>query len=324
MRKDNKQENMQTEISLAPLQGLTDFIFRNSFNKFFTGLDSTYSPFIRIEKGEIRRSKLRDIEPELNKESNLVPQILTNDTEEFIFLANMLSEMGYEEINWNLGCPFPMLARHNLGSGMLKEFEQIDQMLTNVLSKISCKLSLKIRSGYENETDLLELLPLLDKHDICEIIIHPRTGIQQYKGDVNKDVFKKALELSKHKLTYNGDINSLEDYKAFSEEFPSTSSIMIGRGIIANPFLAMDIKGIEVEGDRLEIFKKFHGELLVSYSELLNGDMQILKRMQGFWEYFSLSFTNSRKVYKKIRKAANATKYVNAVNEIFREEKWIA
>lgn len=315
---------MQTEISLAPLQGLTDFIFRNSFNKFFKGLDSTYSPFIRIEKGEIRRSKLRDVESELNKGSNLVPQILTNDTEEFLFLANMLTDMGYQEINWNLGCPFPMLARHNLGSGMLKEFKNIDEMLTNILPKIACKLSLKIRSGYENETDLLELLPLLEKHNLSEIIIHPRTGIQQYKGDVNKDVFEKALEISKHKLTYNGDINSLKDYKAFSKQFPSTNSIMIGRGIIANPFLAMDIKGIEVEGDRLEIFKKFHGELLVSYSELLNGDMQILKRMQGFWEYFSLSFTNSRKVYKKIRKVSNATKYVNAVNEIFREEKWIA
>lgn len=315
---------MQTRISLAPLQGLTDYIYRNTFNKYFKGIDLTYSPYIRIERGEIRRSKLRDIEVDNNSGPKLIPQILTNDVEEFIYLANMITEMGYDEINWNLGCPFPMVARHNLGSGMLKNKEQIDEILTKVESKISCKLSLKIRSGYENETDLIELLPLLDKHNLTEIIIHPRTGIQQYKGDVNRDVFEKCIPLTKHILTYNGDINSLDDYKEFSQRFPSTESIMIGRGIIANPFLAMDIKGIAVEGDRLEIFKQFHGELLVAYSELLNGDLQILKRMQGFWEYFSLSFTNSRKVLKKVKKTSNATKYINAVNEIFREEEWIA
>jgi tRNA-dihydrouridine synthase len=315
---------MQTRISLAPLQGLTDFIFRNSFEKFFTGLDLTYSPFIRIERGEVRRSKLRDIDPENNSAAKLIPQILTNKAEEFIYLANMITEMGYEEINWNLGCPFPMIARHNLGSGMLKDPKQIDDMLTEVLSKISCKLSIKVRSGYENETDLIELLPLLNKHSLTEIIIHPRTGLQQYKGDVNREVFEKCIPLTKHKLTYNGDINSIKDYNNFRNKFSSTDSIMIGRGIIANPFLAMDIKGITIEGDRLEIFKQFHGELLLAYSDLLNGDMQILKRMQGFWEYFSLSFTNSRKVLKKIKKTTNASKYINAVNEIFREEEWIA
>ena len=315
---------MQTRISLAPLQGLTDFIFRNTYNKFFTGIDVAYSPYIRIERGDIRRSKLRDIEPENNNGIKLIPQILTNNTEEFIFLAKHICELGYNEINWNLGCPFPMVARHNLGSGMLNNPTQIDDILSTVLKAVECKLSIKMRNGYEDENDILTILPLLEKHNLSEIIIHPRTGIQQYKGNVNRDIFEKCIPLTKHNLTYNGDINTIDEYNAFKKQFPNTDSIKLGRGVIANPFLPMDIKDIEIKEDRLEIFKQFHGELLIGYSELLNGDMQILKRMQGFWEYFSLSFTNSRKVYKKVKKATSAAKYVNAVSQIFREEEWIA
>jgi len=315
---------MQTKISLAPLQGLTDFIFRNTYDKFFTGIDLAYSPYIRIEKGEVRRSKHRDIEPENNTGLKLIPQILTNKEEEFIYLANNLAELGYKEINWNLGCPFPMVARHNLGSGMLNNKEFIDNILTNILDKINCKLSIKMRSGYENDSDIFDILPLLDKHDLTEIIIHPRTGKQMYKGDVNLDIFEKCLPLSKHNITYNGDITDLASYNEFKKRFENIDSIMIGRGIIANPFLPADIKGIEIDGDRKDLFKQFHGELLVGYSELLNGDMQILKRMQAFWEYFSLSFTESRKTYKKVKKATSAAKYINAVNQIFNEEDWIA
>lgn len=315
---------METNISLAPLQGLTDYNFRNTFNKYFSGIDQTYSPYLRIEKGEIRRSKYRDIEPANNNGMKLIPQILSNKEDEFIFLANNLAELGYKEINWNLGCPFPMVARHNLGSGMLNNKEQIDEILTNVLNKVNCKVSIKTRIGYENENDILDILPLLDKYELTEIIIHPRTGLQMYKGDVNLDLFEKCLDITKHNITYNGDITNIDDYKAFRQRFANIKSIMIGRGIIANPFLAADIKGLKFIGDRKEIFKQFHGDLLVSYSELLNGDLQILKRMQAFWEYFSLSFTESRKVHKKIKKATSAAKYVNAVSQIFNEEDWIA
>lgn len=314
---------METKLSLAPLQGITDYIFRNSFNYYFGNIDTYYCPFIRIEKGDIRKSKIRDFSIENNNKMNFIPQILTNDKEEFIKLASMLSK-DYSEVNWNLGCPFPMVAKHNLGSGLLDKPELIDDILKHAFENLDCKISIKLRSGYKSEEDIMNLIPVLNNYNLSELIIHPRLGIQQYKGEANLDIVKKVSEVYKNKITYNGDIINKESFENIQNELPNINSYMLGRGLIANPFLAQEIKGITTDVDKLELFKEFHADLLNRYSNLLNGDTQILKRMQGFWEYFSLSFTNSHKTHKKIKKASNASKYINAINQIFKEEKWIS
>lgn len=314
---------METKISLAPLQGITDYIFRNSFNYYFGNIDNYYCPFIRIEREDIRKSKLRDFSIENNNKMNFIPQILTNDKEEFIKLASILSK-DYSEINWNLGCPFPMVAKHNLGSGLLDKPELIDNILDHAFANLDCKISIKLRSGYKSEEDILNLIPILNKYDLSDLIIHPRLGIQQYKGDANIEIVKEISQLYNNKITYNGDITDKNSFDNIRKELPNIDSFMIGRGLISNPFLAQEIKGIQTDVDKLDLFKEFHADLLNRYSNLLNGDIQILKRMQGFWEYFSLSFTNSHKTHKKIKKASNASKYINAINQIFKEEKWIS
>lgn len=310
------------EISLAPLQGVTDNIFRNTFEKHFSKLDKTYSPFIRVERGEVRKTYFRDIAPE-NNTTNLIPQVLTNNPDEFINLSKMMEQLGYSEMNWNLGCPFPPVAKHKLGSGLLAYPELIEELLTQVMPKLKTKLSLKIRTGYETEDDLEKVLLVLNQFPLEEIIIHTRYGKQQYKGDTNPDKFEEALKISKHKLAYNGDINTFQDFNQLASRFRKTKHFMLGRGLITNPFLLSEIRGETLSDDKKAILKAFHSELFAQFEERLNGAGHLLGRMRQFWEYLSLSFTNSRKVYKQIKKSTSVNKYNEAVALIFRRQDFV-
>ncbi|MDA3954668.1 MAG: tRNA-dihydrouridine synthase family protein [Bacteroidales bacterium] len=315
---------MANRILLAPIQGVTDYHFRNTFNKFFKGVDFMYSPYLRVDKNmQLKNSKVIDILPSNNKNINLVPQIMTNKPEEFTYMSKFLFDKGYEHINWNLGCPFAMVTNRELGSGLLPHHNKIEDILEKVMTVLPIKLSIKMRIGLENENDIFKILPILDKFPILEIIIHPRTGKQMYKGQVYTSIFEKCLALSSHKICYNGDINALDDYNNLSNRFKTVNSWMIGRGLIKNPFLAMQINKVLTE-NKMEIFKEFHDALCEEYLQSLSGSSHLLSKMIVFWEYFSLSFSNSHKVYKRIKKATSISKYKIAVAQNCNEEKWIA
>jgi tRNA-dihydrouridine synthase len=317
-----QKKETNIKILLAPLQGLTDYIYRKTFSKYFQGIDLSYSPFLRIERGEIRKSKIKDVLPENNKGIKLIPQILTNDTNDFLYLVNLLKDMEYDEINWNLGCPFPMLTKQGMGSGMLQYPEKIKQILDEIFPLVNCKLSIKMRNGYDNSKSILDILPILNNFPLTEIIIHPRTGKQMYKGDVNLDIFKQCLEISSHNVSYNGDINNIERYQQFHEIFPSINSIMIGRGILANPFLASEIKKLTQPDNKKEIIGKFHDSLFEQYCSVLSGDSHILNKMVPLWEYLSTSFTNNKKIFKAIKKTNKVNKYELTVRDILKNEEW--
>lgn len=318
---------MSQLISLAPLQGITDHYYRNLYHQHFGGVDAYYTPFIRLEKDkQIRRSKIKDVLPENNEGVNIIPQILANNPDDFIYLAKYLHDLGYEEINWNLGCPFPMVVKQKLGSGLLPQPDEIKSILEKVMPVIPTKLSIKMRTGQVDENDIFKLLPILNDHPLTEVIIHPRVGKQMYKGEINLDVFEETLGKLTHKVTYNGDIINLETYQKLAERFNSVNSWMIGRGVVANPFLPEQIKqgGIDVADDRLKKFKAFHDDLFEVNSEALSGASHLLNKMLHCWEYFSQSFTNSHKVYKRVKKASTLDKYRTAMRQNFNEEEWIA
>ena len=322
--KHNKLPAKQYEILLAPLQGITDYYFRNAFNVHFLGLDKAYSPFIRLKGGKIKTSQIKDVLPENNNGLNLIPQILTNSVDEFIFLANYLADFGYPEINWNLGCPFPMVAKRQMGSGMLPYPERIEQLLEKVMPIIPVKLSIKMRLGYESEHEISNILPLLDKFPISEIIIHTRIGKQMYKGQANPAAFESCMKLTKHKLAYNGDVDSLATFEELDTRFKTVNSWMIGRAAISNPFLIEEIKTGEylTANKKMERFSEFHTDLYEQYSGTLSGSGHILNKMLHFWEYFSQSFTNSRKVYKAIKKSNSINKFEESIHRIFNNEQW--
>ena len=312
---------MSITLLSSPLQGFTDFRFRNAFHKHFGGIDTFYSPYIKLNgKLAVKGSYERDILPENNSTLEVIPQIITNDAEEFLFVAKYVQQFGYKELNWNLGCPYPMVAKCDMGSGLIKNTDQIEHILKRVHNETDIIVSMKMRMGYENPTEILDVFPILEQYPIKNIAIHARIGKQLYKGGVDLDSFQKCLDTSKQKLYYNGDITSVAKFKELQERFPSIDHFMIGRGLIADPFLPSMIKNntTEYPKNRLEIFEAFHDEIYREYDAYLQGPTPIRMKMLGFWEYFSESFSNPQKTFKKIKKAGNSKNYEAAVKEIFK------
>lgn len=315
---------MDTTLLSSPLQGFTDFRFRNAFHKYFGGIDTFYSPYIKLNgKLVVKGSYERDILPENNSTLQVIPQIITNDAEEFLFVAKYVKQLGYNELNWNLGCPYPMVAKSGMGSGLICNTGRIDEILERAHNETDIIVSMKMRMGYDNPTEILDVFPILEKYPIKNIAIHARIGKQLYKGGVDLDSFQKCLDVSKHKLYYNGDITSVEKFRMLKERFPSIDHFMIGRGLIADPFLPSMIKNntTEYPKNRFEIFEEFHDTIYRDYDAYLQGPTPIKMKMLGFWEYFSESFSNPQKTYKKIKKAGNSKHYEEAVREIFRSER---
>mgnify|MGYP006191557341 FL=1 len=312
---------MSITLLSSPLQGFTDFRFRNAFHKHFGGIDTFYSPYIKLNgKLVVKGSYERDILPENNNTLEVIPQIITNDAEEFLFVAKYVQQFGYKELNWNLGCPYPMVAKCGMGSGLIKNTDQIEHILKRVHNETDIIVSMKMRMGYENATEILDVFPILEQYPIKNIAIHARIGKQLYKGGVDLDSFQKCLDTSKQKIYYNGDITSVAKFNELQERFPSIDHWMIGRGLIADPFLPSMIKNntTEYPKNRLEIFEAFHDEIYREYDAYLQGPTPIRMKMLGFWEYFSESFSNPQKTFKKIKKAGNSKNYEAAVKEIFK------
>ena len=312
---------MSITLLSSPLQGFTDFRFRNAFHKHFGGIDTFYSPYIKLNgKLVVKGSYERDILPENNSTLEVIPQIITNDAEEFLFVAKYVQQFGYKELNWNLGCPYPMVAKCGMGSGLIKNTDQIEHILKRVHNETDIIVSMKMRMGYENASEILDVFPILEQYPIKNIAIHARIGKQLYKGGVDLDSFQKCLDTSKQKIYYNGDITSVAKFNELQERFPSIDHWMIGRGLIADPFLPSMIKNntTEYPKNRLEIFEAFHDEIYREYDAYLQGPTPIRMKMLGFWEYFSESFSNPQKTFKKIKKAGNSKNYEAAVKEIFK------
>ena len=304
---------------LAPMEGITGHIYRNSYEKYFHNIDKYFTPFIVPNQSvSLKTKELKDLLPQNNKGLNIVPQILTNNAEGFILTANKLKQLGYEEINLNLGCPAGTVVSKKRGSGFLAYPEELDKFLDEIYKIDNMKISIKTRLGKERADEFYKLIEIYNKYPLEELIIHPRTREDFYGNTPNLEVFKDALKLSKHSICYNGDIFTLNSYNKIINEFPELNKVMLGRGILANPGLIGEIKNNEFANK--EIIKMFHDEIFENYTILLNEDKNAMYRMKELWGYMSHIFTNNKKYYKKIKKAQKAIDYKNAVNSLFIEQ----
>lgn len=311
-----------TQLYSSPLQGFTDFRFRTAFQEYFGGIDQYMAPYIRLNgKMDIKASTRRDLLPENNHTPDLIPQVITKDAGELRFVIETVQKLGYKELNWNLGCPYPMVAKRGMGSGLLKTPGIIDEVLNSVSQESDIKLSVKMRLGYESADEIFAVLPVLDKYELENISIHPRIGKQLYKGEVDLNSFENCLKQSRHTIIYNGDITSVQAFRKLEERFNSIDSWMIGRGLISDPFLPSMIKAntLIYPEDRIERFKAFHDSLFSSYEEALSGPKHLLLRMYQFWEYFIQSFPSSPKGLKTIKKARDLNSYHSAVQHILNQ-----
>ena len=313
---------MTIKLYLAPLRGITDYIYRNTFSKHFDGFDAAVAPFIPTSKTiRANPSHLKDVLPENNSAMPIVPQIICNNHESFIPLARQLFDLGYETVNWNLGCPFPMVAKKQRGSGLLPYPDKIDHFLEKTVPAIPNRLSIKVRLGRKTPDDLFKLIPIFNRYPLQDIIIHPRLGIQMYEGEPNLDAFESCLAMTHHRIMYNGDITDLKSFKDLAARFTTTDSWMIGRGAIINPFLPAIVKaGRDNFNNQVNAFRHFYEELFEEYQKVFSGPGHLLERMKGFWTYFSQAFKDGRKIRKKVHRTLKLQRYLEIVERFFEEE----
>lgn len=318
---------METVLCLAPMRGLTDYIYRNTFIRHFKGIDIAVAPFVTtFSARRVKPSHLKDVWPENNTDLVLIPQILSNSSPDFIALARTLFDMGYPTVNWNLGCPFPKVAKKMRGSGLLPYPDKIDAFLDKVITAIPGRLSIKTRIGRNSSGELEALIQVFNAYPLSELIVHPRTGIQMYDGVVDLNAFEYCLENANHRLVYNGDINDRISFERLQQRYPSVRAWMIGRGILADPFLAEEIKNKRLDHrDKLWRFKAFHDDLYQNYAQVLCGPGHLVDRMKGFWRYFSTSFDDGHAVLKKVRKINRVDHYTDFIESFFEQSAvWIA
>lgn len=304
-------------LYFAPLEGIGGYIYRNAQADYFEKADKYYSPFLAPNQNRsISPKEYKDIAPEHNEDITLVPQIMANNAEIFLKAAQELEQLGYKEINLNLGCPSRTVVTKYRGAGFLAKPDALEQFLEEVYSKLNIRLSLKTRLGMEDEEEFEHLLDIYNKFPVSELIIHPRVQTDYYKNTPRMESFLNALEKSKNPVVYNGDIFNKEKYQQVMKQM-DVSGVMLGRGVLANPALFGEIRGTEkLSKERLW---EFHERLLADYTQEMSGERNVLFKMKELWFYLAWSFTNTEKYEKKIRKAQHLSDYRLVVKQLFFE-----
>lgn len=303
----------------APMEGITIYLYRNAYEEFFGEIDKYFTPFLMPNgKRTFRTRELLDVLPENNEGIYLVPQILTKKSVEFIKVARELKEMGYNEVNLNVGCPSKTVVSKGKGSGFLRDLGELDHFLTEIFDGLDMKISVKTRIGLREPEEFGAILEMYNRHPLHELIIHPRLQKEFYTGTPHMECFRMAVEESENPLCYNGDLVTKEDYENLIKQFPKLEQVMIGRGFLRNPALTASIK--RGEGLSKSRFREFHDKVYESYCETLSGEKNVLFKMKDFWSNPIQSFTNHEKYAKKIRKAQNLFHYEKTVKALFQEQ----
>ena len=337
------------QIYLAPLEGITTYVYRRAYEHHFGGVDRYFTPFIVNRK--MAKKEIAGILPENNPGKELIPQIMSNKAEDFLQVAKEIATYGYDTVNLNVGCPSGTVVSKKRGAGFLAYPDELDAFLSEVYEKCPIKISIKTRIGLEDEKEWEKILAIYEKYPMEELIIHPRLRSDFYKGAIRKDAFAKALGQIKVPICYNGEINSVEDFVRIKEEFSQVDRIMLGRGILRHPELLAQIRsythckniedakknpifnccsdeipgentriealtGTDVENEIKKRLRAFHDETYAGYREIMPGDKNTLFKMKELWSYMGESFPGAEKQIKQIKKANRLIEYENAVNSI--------
>lgn len=309
---------MNLHIYFAPFQGITDHIYRNVHQKVYGGTDKYFTPYLSKLEGNLHsQKKFEDLDPKVNDVKKVVPQILSKDPAEILLMAKYIADWGYGELNWNVGCPWPQVTRKSRGAGLIDKPELMREILDRVFSEIRIDFSIKTRIGNHEKDDIFRLMEILKDYPFSEIIIHPRTATQLYRGKADIEIFKSVIQNTDKKFIYNGDIF---DYSFLMQNFEDqfSAGIMLGRGILTNPALAGEIR----TNSQLEEKKK--RSLLAEFSlQLINASLLagksetgVQSKLKEVWFYFSHSFTDQTEVFRRIRKTVE-------LDELNREIKFI-
>ncbi|MFA8300468.1 MAG: tRNA dihydrouridine synthase [Hyphomicrobiales bacterium] len=315
------------KIYLGPFQGITDATYRSTIVECFGGIDIAMTPFVtNVNEKKPKSVQTWDLWTENNTKVHTIPQMLSKDANEMIAVANVCEQFGYDEINWNLGCPFPRVANKKRGSGILIDPELVSSLLKEVISNINIDLSIKCRLGYKDPKELEKLIPIFNSNKIKELTIHPRIGKQLYKGTADPIAFKNYMKDIELPIVYNGDIFSVEYFQELNELFEGKiNKWMLGRGILSDPFLAEKIKNDSnlSTDEKLERLRTFLQLLFERHYSRFKNVNNALNRMKELWSYLANSFDDPQKVFKEVRKCKTEEEYQKGLHNIFTNYHWV-
>lgn len=297
----------------APLEGLTDSIYRRLHHRFFPGVDRYYTPFFSptVHRALTPR-EARELPPADSVGFAAVPQLLTKVPEDFLWMTSVCRDLGYEEVNLNVGCPSGTVTAKGKGAGMLRNLAELDGFLDRVFAESCLPISVKTRIGFQSSEEFTEILSVYNRYPICQLTVHPRVRADFYNGPVNMAAFDLALQKSNAPLCYNGSLCTKAELAAFEAAYPQVEAIMVGRGLIADPGL------FTPGGTTASALEGFHDALLDEYIAAFGGSRNAMFRMKENWRHWLCKFDNSEKLGKRLRKTTDVAEYRAITHEIFR------
>lgn len=292
----------------APLEGLTDSIYRDLHCRYFSGPHRYYTPFF---SPTVHRSLTAKEQRELPYADTLgytlIPQLLTKNPEDFLWMAQQCRDRGYPEVNLNLGCPSGTVTAKGKGSGMLREPDALDQFLEKIFAHTPLPVSVKTRIGFNSPEEFPKLLEIFNRYPISQLTVHPRIRKDFYKGNPNMEVIQYAVANSKASVCYNGDITELSQTIAL----PAVDAVMIGRGLIADPGM------LSPEKNTVENLSAFCDALLMAYTEAFGSKRNAMFRLKEHWFYLLTRFQNADKLSKRLRKTTDFDEFQQITRQIF-------
>ena len=292
----------------APMEGLTDTIYRQLHHRYFSGIDLYFMPFFSPSvHRSLTKKEQRDLPPA--GEVPAVPQLLTKNAEDFLWAADLCRDLGYSQVDLNLGCPSGTVVSKGKGAGMLGDPDSLDAFLWEIFNRSPISISIKTRLGMENPEEFSRILEIYNRYPIKELTVHPRLRKDFYKHPVRMECFQYALQHSRNPICYNGNLNSLQDIRSLSEVFPTVQSVMLGRGLIGDPGMLSSYNAAVLE--------QFQEELLEAYTEAFGSSRNAMFRLKENWRYLLQHFEGSQKLGKKLMKTTDLQEYKYITAEIF-------
>lgn len=301
--------------SLAPMEGITGYVFRRVHAECFGALDRYYTPFVPPPRvgSTFGGKNFKEIDPANNEGLSVVPQLLTKNADEFVWAAQLLAEMGYTEVNLNLGCPSGTVVAKGRGSGLLRDPDALEAFLRDICERSPLPVSVKTRLGLEDDAEYARILAVYRSLPLAELIVHPRVQKDRYQGSPRWGPYGATLAAAPFPVAYNGDVFDTAGRDELLAAFPATRHVMLGRGLLANPALARMMAG-GPPATRGEL-ERFHDALFHAYEEVIGGNAVF--RMKEWWFYAKCAFADPLAVHRAVRKVRRAGEYEDAVRTIF-------
>jgi len=270
---------------LAPMQGLTNQAMRALFIDWVQP-DVIFTEFMRVHSQGARRLKdgdLREIAPS-EEGVPLVVQLIGHGRDSLVEAAQMAEAAGAVHLNLNMGCPFGRMTTGLTGGGMLKKPELLQEIIPALRDAIRGTFSIKLRAGYDQPAQVLELLPLFESAGVDFLILHPRTVVQEYQGHADHSLTATVVGNTSLPVIANGDIRTADDGLRILQQ-TKAAGLMLGRGAIADPLLFHRLRGTApatpTVDERAELLRRYLEEVLDRYSRLFCGEIQILSKAKG-------------------------------------------